>query len=143
MIAERLIAVGAVFMVLTGCADTATAPHAGQLTPQGQSMERMFANIQQIQGFVYGSRPRSDAIAAANELVSWSARLPTLFPPDQTPALYVDMTADAASKAPVAMQREAQLLLAAAEKGSPPEVGAQLARTEREGCGACHDHVYR
>ena len=113
------------------------------MTPQGQSMERMFANIQQIQGFVYGTRPRGDAVTAANELVSWSSQLPTLFPPDETPALYVDLTQDMANQAPLAMQREAQLLLAAVHNENPGAIGAQLSRTERDGCGACHDHVYR
>ncbi len=143
MIARKLAVMAASFVVMTGCADTAQAPHAGQMTPQGQSMERMFANIQQIQGFVYGTRPRSDAVAAANELVSWSSQLPTLFPPDQTAALYVDLTQDTAKQAPIAMLREAQLLLTATQTESPGAVGAQLSRTERNGCGVCHDHVYR
>jgi hypothetical protein len=121
-----------------GCAAPGSAPGPGQPTVQGESMQRMLAEVDQVRAFVYGGGSRADAETAAGELVSWSKRMTDLFPPGQASTDYVDMTPARVRYAPIAMQREAEKLLAAVRTGKQSAVGDQLASTERNGCGACH-----
>ena len=131
--------VGAALPFLVSCTETSTPPHAGQPTPQGQSMQLMLADIEQIRAYVYGgSISRADAEKAAINLVSWSGRMAELFPPGQASTEYVDMEPARVSGAPEAMMRTAQQLLATVRTGTRAAVGDQLTRTERDGCGFCH-----
>jgi hypothetical protein len=61
-----------------GCADTS---HQGQPTVQGQSMQYMLADVDQVRAFVYGSSIQVDAEKVAIDLLSWSRRMAELFPP--------------------------------------------------------------
>jgi hypothetical protein len=121
---------------LSGC--NAPPPHAGQPTVQGQSMQQMLADINQIRGYVYGDGTQADADKAAVDLLAWSRRMGELFPPGQASVDYVDMSPARASGAPVAMTRAAEQLLATVRLGKRPAIGDQLAATERDGCGFCH-----
>ncbi len=123
--------------LLGSCAGP-NAPHAGQPTVQGQSMERMLSDVLAIRTYVYGSGNQSDAEQAALDLTTWSRRMTELFPPGQASTDYVDMTPDRVIGAPAAMSRTAEQLLVATRTGDLQAVGRQLAQTEREGCGACH-----
>ena len=125
-----------VLPLLGSCAPT--APHAGQPTDQGQSMEKMLSDVLAIRTFVYGSGNQSDAEKSATDLVSWSHRIAELFPPGQASTDYVDMRPDRVATASAAMIRNAELLLAAVQTGDRPAIGTQLSRTEHDGCGACH-----
>lgn len=113
-------------------------PHAGQPTQQGQSMQRMLADVQVIRAYVYGSGAQSDAESAANDLTAWAQRLPELFPPGKASREYVDMSPARATAAPATLSRTSQQLLLATRTGDRQSIGDQLGRTEREGCGACH-----
>jgi hypothetical protein len=101
-------------------------------------MQRMLADVDQIRAFVYGGGTQAEAERAALELVSWSQWLSELFPPGQASTEYVDMSAERVRDAPGQMSRSAELLLQAVRTGSRPAVGAELAQTERNGCGVCH-----
>src|SRR5262249_1802031 len=92
----------AVPLVLGGCA----APEApiSRETGQGESMQRMAADVNLIRAFVYGGS-RADARGAADDLVAWSKRIPELFPPG-TSTEYVDMSPARVRNANVAMVRE-------------------------------------
>jgi hypothetical protein len=116
----------------------ATHGQPPQPTEQGQSMQRMLADVNVIRAFVYGGGKREDARTAAEDLLAWSNRLAALFPPGQASDQYVDMSAERARLAPVASRREAEKLLAAVRNGKISAVGDQLVVTERNGCGACH-----
>ena len=120
---------------LDSCAGT---PHQGQPTVQGQAMQYMLADVDQIRAFVYGSSTQVDAEKAAIDLLSWSRRMAELFPPGQASTDYVDMTPERVRGAPVAMSRSAEMLLTTVRAGGRPAIGEQLAQTEREGCGYCH-----
>ena len=112
-------------------------PHAGQPTVQGQSMQRMLSDVVSIRSYVYGSS-QAEALEAATDLVSWSQRMAELFPPGQAWKDYVDMSPERAGNAPAAMQRASEQLLSVVRTGDRAAIGAQLARTEHDGCGACH-----
>jgi hypothetical protein len=113
-------------------------PHAGQPTPQAQSMQRMRADVDTIHAFAQGSSAQSDAESAANDLVAWSGRIGELFPPSEAPHQYVDMTPEMAAGAPAALRGASEPLLAAVKTGDRQATGEQLARTEHDGCGYCH-----
>ena len=125
-----------VLPLIGSCAPT--APHAGQPTVQGQSMEHMLSDVLAIRTFVYGSGNQSDAEKSAADLVSWSQRITELFPPGQASTDYVDMRPERVANASAAMTRNAQLLLTAVQSGDRQAIGTQLSRTEHDGCGACH-----
>ena len=123
---------------LGGCTGDGS-PHAGQPTIQGQSMQLMLADVEQIRSYLYGGNAtRGDADKAATDLLSWSRRMGELFPPGQASTDYVDMDSARVSGAPDAMTRTAEQLLAAVRAGTRPAIGDQLAQTERIGCGFCH-----
>lgn len=134
----RPLVVMALLLALFGCGNP--EPNAGKLTPQGQSMQRMLADVLVLRGYAQGAGTRPAAEAAANDLVSWSDQLSTLFP--ETAALYVDMTPDIARRAPPILRETATAVVAAVHAGNRREAGTQLARTERDGCGICHRSGY-
>jgi cytochrome c' len=123
---------------LSGCGGIGGPSHAGQPTIQGRSMSLMLADIDQIRAFVYGSGDLNAASTAATDLVSWSGRMAELFPPGESSADYLDMSADRVRDAPAAMTRTAESLLMAVRTGDRVAIGAKLTETERDGCGACH-----
>ena len=123
---------------LGGCTGTGASPQASQPTTQGQSMQLMLADIDQIRAFVYGGGTQADADKAAANLVSWSQRMAELFPPGQASTDYVDMSPERVRGAPEAMKRTADSLLAAVRTGNRSQIGDRLAQTERDGCGFCH-----
>jgi cytochrome c556 len=121
---------------LGSCAPT--APHAGQPTLQGQSMEDMLADVVAVRTFVYGGSNQVEADKAATDLVSWSHRMSELFPPGEAIHDYVDMGPEKLSVAPGAMIRASEALKATVRTGNRTAIGSQLAQTEHDGCGACH-----
>ena len=129
---------GAALAFLSSCTGMQPTTHTGQPTIQGQSMQHMLADIDQIRAFVYGSGDQSGAEAAATDLVAWSKRMADLFPPGQASVDYVDMSDQRVRAAPAAMQNTAELLLGAVRTGRRPVIGDRLAQTERDGCGVCH-----
>jgi hypothetical protein len=124
--------------LLNACMAMNSAPHAGQPTLQGESMQHMLADVTAIRAYVYGSGTLSDANAAATDLVAWSQRMAELFPLGQASTDYVDMSPARVRGAPAAIQQTSQVLLATVRGGSRPEIGSQLEVTERDGCGFCH-----
>jgi len=133
---------GIVLLAVTGCAPR-TPPNAGQPTIQGQSMQRMLANIETVRAYVRRNATKQEAERAADELISWSARMGELFPPAVAPQQYVDMTPEMARDAPRAMTSHATALSLAVRTAPIPAVSEQLERTERDGCGFCHRRPYR
>jgi hypothetical protein len=130
--------VGATLTCLNACGPMGATPSAGQPTTQGQAMQQMLADIDQVRAFVYGGGSQPDAEKAATNLVSWSQRIAELFPPGQATTEYVDMSPERARGAPEAMQRTASALLAAVRTGNRSQTGDRLAQTEKQGCGFCH-----
>lgn len=126
---------GVALLMLAGCSPS--APHAGQPTVQGQSMERMRATVDAIRAFARGDTSQAQAEQAATELVSWSGRMGELFPPSEA-AQYVGLTPEVARSAPATMLRTSEALLNAVRTGNRQVTGEQLALTEHNGCGACH-----
>jgi hypothetical protein len=129
--------------LLGSCAGMNTAPHAGQPTVQGQSMQRMLADVLAIRSYVYGGSSQAEAMQAATDLASWSQRMAELFPPGQASKDYIDMSPERASAAPAAMQRTSDQLRSVVRTGNRAAIGTQLAQTEHDGCGACHLSEYR
>lgn len=128
-------------LLLAACSQT--PPHAGQPTEQAQAMQHMLADINQVRAYVYGSGTRADALTSAQDLVSWSGRMAELFPPDQASTEYVDMSPARAAGAPAAMTTAASQLLTTVQTGSQTAIADQLAQTEKNGCGYCHQNIPR
>jgi hypothetical protein len=53
------------------------------------------------------------------------------------------MTPDISRRAPPVMRETASAVVTAVRTGSRADVGTQLARAERDGCGICHRHGYQ
>jgi cytochrome c556 len=132
------VALCAMLPYLAGCGGVGAPSQVGQPTEQGQAMQRMLADVNQIRGFVYGTGTQDDADRAAADLLSWSQRMAELFPPGQASTEYVDMSPARVSGAPAAMTQSAERLLAAVRTGNRPTIGSQLIQTEHNGCGFCH-----
>jgi hypothetical protein len=128
----------AMLPLLGSCGYTGPSSAARQPTPQGTAMQHMLADINQIRGFLYGSGSQGGATNAALDLVSWSKRMPELFPPELASQEYVDMSPERARAASEAMNTNAAGLLAAVQSGNRATIGDRLAETEHNGCGACH-----
>ena len=135
---RRVLAICAGLLLVGSCGNIGAPPNAGQPTIQAQSMQYMLADVDQIRAFVYGGGSQPTAQNAADDLVSWSARMAELFPPGQASTEYVDMSPERVRDAPAAMSRTAELLRAAVRGDNRALIGDQLARTERDGCGFCH-----
>jgi hypothetical protein len=129
----------ALLLALYGCGQP--APNAGQLTPQGRSMQMMLADVLALRGYSRGTSTQAVAESAANDLISWSDQVGALFPPE-TAGLYVDMTPDISRRAPPIMRETASAVASAVRAGNRREAGTQLARAERDGCGICHRSGY-
>jgi cytochrome c' len=132
------LAICAALLLVGSCGNMGAPPHAGQPTVQAQSMQSMLIDINQMREFVYGGGSQSAAQTAADDLVSWSARMGELFPPGQATTDYVDMSPQRVRDAPGAMSQTAGSLRAAVRTGNRAVIGDQLARTEKNGCGVCH-----
>lgn len=139
MAARTSLCLGIALLALAGC--NAPPPHAGQQTMQGQSMARMLATVEALRAYARGEGGQPEAQNAAAELVAWSGRMGELFPPGEA-ARYVDMSPEMARAAPTAMLDTSRRLFDAVRTGNRQAAGSQLARTERDGCGACHLRPY-
>ena len=128
----------AILPLLGSCGYKGPTAAARQPTPQAVAMQHMLADINRIRGFLYGSGSQGEATEAATDLVSWSKRMPELFPPKLASQEYVDMSPERARAATEAMNANAALRLAAVQSGNHATIGDRLADTERNGCGACH-----
>ena len=135
---RRTLAIYAGLLMVGSCGNLGAPPHAGQPTVQAQSMASMLVDVDQIRELVFGGGSQTTAQSAADDLVSWSARMGELFPPGQATTDYVDMSPQRVRDAPGAMSRTAESLRAAVRTGNRAAIGDQLARTEKDGCGACH-----
>ncbi len=133
---------GAVLALAAGCGPQ-KPPHAGQRTPQADSMVRMLADVDQLRAYADGKATKPQAEAAMSDLESWTPHIAALFPPEEASRLYVDMTPDMARDAPAAMEAAIEPLSAAMRSGNRASVAAALDRTEQQGCGACHRQPYR
>jgi hypothetical protein len=140
MFNRGLVLCVALLPLLANCGGS--APHAGQPTPQAESMQRMRADIELVRAYVNGSASQSDGESAASDLVAWSGKMGQLFPASEAQK-YVDLTPAMAAGAPAAMTGATEALLAAVKSADRPAAGQQLAHTEHNGCGFCHLTPYQ
>jgi hypothetical protein len=129
----------AALLLLAACAER--APHAGQPTPQAQSMQRMLADVQMLRAFAHGQADHGAANAAVDDLLRQSDLITPLFPPE-TAAQYVDLTPETARGGTAAMRAVVEPLQVAVRGGDQTRAGMLLAQVERDGCGYCHQHGY-
>jgi len=101
-------------------------------------MQHMLEDVNLLRTYVYGTGTGEQATQAATDLLAWSRRMGELFPPGVASNEYVDMSPQRVSGAPAAMTGAAERLLAEVRTGTRAQIGDQLARTERDGCGFCH-----
>lgn len=128
-------------LVLVACTPQSTQRTLAP-TEQGVSMQQKLVDVQTVRNYVYSTATRQEAATAADDLVGWSERMKTLFPPGQVSKLYADMTPAMAQEAPVVMARLTTALRATIQTGTPQQVGAALSRLEQDGCGYCHRRPY-
>jgi hypothetical protein len=128
-------------LILLACTGLAACnpapPNAGTPTAQGAAMQVKYTDIVTLRSYVAGTTTKSDALQAARDLDAWPPRLAALFPPGSE-TQYVDLSPEMIQNGPGALAATTGPLLAAVQGGNPPAIGAALARTERDGCGACH-----
>ncbi len=126
-------------LALGACSER--APHAGQPTPQAQSMQRMLGDVQVLRAFARGQADHAAADAAVSDLLLQSDQITPLFPPE-TATQYVDLTPETARGGTAAMRAVVVPLQSAVRAGDRTQAGLLLVSVERDGCGYCHQHGY-
>jgi cytochrome c556 len=110
-------------------------------------MKAQGADAKAISDYAKGSGDQAKALAAANDLIARQPKIDALFVPGTSatdfpgktnakPELWTDTAKVQAIR--TALAAEEQKLLVAVQGGDKQAVGAQLAATNKAGCGACH-----
>lgn len=118
-----------------------------EIKTRRDTMKRQGADFKAIQDFVKGEGDQAAAEKAIDDLESIAPKIVTLFPagtgmdafPGKTgakPDIWKEW--DKFKMIPVQLQGLEQKLAAAIKTGDKAAVGAQLANTGKNGCGACH-----
>lgn len=118
-----------------------------EIKTRRDTMKRQGADFKAIQNFVKGEGDQAEAEKAIADLESIAPKIVTLFPPGTGMDAFPGKTGakpdiwkewDKFKLIPVQLQSLEQQLAAAIKTGDKAAVGAQLANTGKNGCGACH-----
>jgi cytochrome c556 len=118
-----------------------------EIKTRRDTMKRQGKDFKAIQDYVKGAGDQAAAEAAITDLQSIAPKIVTLFPegtgldafPGKTgakPAIWKEW--DKFKQIPVALQGYEVKLAAAIRSGDKAAIGAALADTGKNGCGACH-----
>jgi cytochrome c556 len=111
------------------------------------TMKRQGEDFKAVQDYVKGEGDQATALARINDLLVINARIVDLFPPGTSMADFPGKTGakpeiwaewDKFQKLPATLKSEEEKLAQAIKSGDKQAVGAQLAATGKNGCGACH-----
>lgn len=111
------------------------------------TMKRQGTDFKAIQDYVKGEGEQAAALAGINDLLALNPKIVDLFPPGTSTADFPGTTGakpeiwkewDKFKLIPATLKGEEEKLAAAIKSGDKQAVGAQLANTGKNGCGACH-----
>lgn len=118
-----------------------------QIKTRRDTMKRQGEDFKAIQDYAKGEGDQANAQKAIDDLLSLNAKLIDLFPPGTGMDAFPGKTGakpdiwkewDKFKQGPVALRAEEEKLAGAIKSGDKAAVGAQLATTGKNGCGACH-----
>jgi cytochrome c556 len=118
-----------------------------QIKTRRDTMKRQGDDFKAIQDYVKGEGDQATALAKVNDLLELNPKIVGLFTqgtsldefPGKTgakPAIWAEW--DKFQKIPPVLKSEEEKLAEAIKSGDKQAVGAQLAATGKNGCGACH-----
>jgi cytochrome c556 len=118
-----------------------------QIKERRDTMKRQGDDLKAVQDYVKGEGDQATALAKINDLLALNPKIVGLFPagtsmtdfPGKTgakPAIWAEW--DKFQKIPAELKVEEEKLAQAIKGGDKQAVGAQLAATGKNGCGACH-----
>jgi cytochrome c556 len=118
-----------------------------QIKERRDAMKRQGEDLKAVQDYVKGEGDQATALAKVNDLLALNPKIVGLFPagtsmadfPGKTgakPAIWTEW--DKFQKIPAELKVEEEKLAQAIKSGDKQAVGAQLAATGKNGCGACH-----
>jgi cytochrome c556 len=118
-----------------------------QIKERRETMKRQGENLKAVQDYVKGEGDQATALAKINDLIALNPKIVSLFPKGTSMADFPGKTGakpeiwtewDKFQKIPPALKEEEEKLAAAIKTGDKQAIGAQLAATGKNGCGACH-----
>jgi cytochrome c556 len=130
-----------------GAVGVAAQDKLAQIQTRRDTMKRQGADFKAIQDYVKGAGDQAAAEKAIADLQTIAPKIVTLFPPGTgldafpgktgaKPAIWQEW--DKFKAIPPVLQSEEEKLAAAIRAGDKAAIGAQLATTGKNGCGACH-----
>ncbi len=111
------------------------------------TMKRQGDDLKAISDFIKGEVDQAAAQKAADDLLALNGKIVDLFPPGTSMADFPGKTGakpeiwqqfDKFKTIPAVLKTEEDKLAAAVKSGDKAAIGAQLANTGKNGCGACH-----
>ncbi len=111
------------------------------------TMKRQGADFKKVQDYVKGEGDQAAALAGITDLLSLNPKIVDLFPPGTSTTDFPGKTGakpeiwaewNKFKLIPAALKSEEEKLADAIKSGDKQAVGAQLANTGKNGCGACH-----
>jgi len=111
------------------------------------TMKRQGDDLKAISDFIKGDGDQAAAQKAADDLLALNGKIVDLFPPGTSMADFPGKTGakpeiwqqfDKFKTIPAVLKTEEDKLAAAVKSGDKAAIGAQLANTGKNGCGACH-----
>jgi cytochrome c556 len=111
------------------------------------TMKRQGEDFKAVQDYVKGEGDQATALAKINDLLALNPKIVGLFQPGTSMKEFPGKTGakpeiwtewDKFQKLPAGLKSEEEKLAQAIKSGDKEAVGAQLAATGKNGCGACH-----
>jgi cytochrome c556 len=143
-----LIALTATAIGLGGVAVLAQAQDKeAQIKTRRDTMKRQGDDLKAIGDFAKGEGDQAAAQKAADDLLALNGKIVDLFPPGTSMADFPGKTGakpeiwqqlDKFKTIPAVLKTEEEKLAAAVKSGDKAAIGAQVANTGKNGCGACH-----
>jgi len=141
------IATGVALAVGLGAVGVVAQDKEAQIQTRRDTMKRQGADFKAIQDYVKGEGDQPSAEKAIADLQSLAPKIADLFVPGTGMDAFPGKTGakpeiwkewDKFKEIPPLLAGEEEKLAAAIKSGDKAAIGAQLANTGKNGCGACH-----
>jgi cytochrome c556 len=118
-----------------------------QIKTRRDTMKRQGDDLKAISDFIKGEGDQAAAQKAIDDLLALNGKIVDLFPPGTSMADFPGKTGakpeiwqqfDKFKAIPAVLKTEEDKLATAVKSGDKAAIGAQLANTGKNGCGACH-----
>ena len=143
----RIGLVAAVAAIGFGAVGSMAQDKEAAVKQRRDTMKRQGAGFKAIQDYVKGEGDQAAALAGINDLLAINPKIVDLFVPGTSTTDFPGKTGakpeiwkewDKFKMIPAALKGEEEKLADAIKSGDKQAVGAQLANTGKNGCGACH-----